>query len=150
MIVWVGLGAVALAFFISAMATPLAARVAMRFGMIDLPQRHKAHAEPTPQLGGSAIFAAILGPSLLALAIAQIWASGGAPAWVPKAIAVHLPGVALKAPQALGILLMAMLLHVVGVIDDRKNLGPWLKLAVQAVVAAFTVTTASRFHGRGL
>jgi len=87
-----------------------------------------------PLLGGCAIFAGVLMVSLLGASLAAIWASVGPPGWLPRALAVHLPGAAAKAPQAIGILACAMVLHVVGLVDDRKQLGPWLKLVAQAVV----------------
>lgn len=139
MIVWAAVAAIALAFGISALATPLSQRVALRFGMVDSPGRHKAHARAVPMLGGCAIFAAVLGPSLLALSIASVWSAVGVPSWVPQSLAMHVPGLASRAPVALGIFAGAFVLHVVGIIDDRKNLGPWIKLAAQLVVSAGVV-----------
>ena len=138
MIVWAYAALAVTAFALSALATPLTRRLAMKLGMIDLPQRHKAHAQPTPLLGGSAIFFAILMPSLLGLALARVWA-GNPPAWLGESVARHLPGAAAKTPQALGILGGAMILHALGLLDDRRNLGPWSKLAVQLLVATGTV-----------
>ena len=139
MIIWAGLAAIGLSFFLAAMATPLSRRVALRFGMLDMPQRHKAHAEPVPLLGGCAIFAAVAGPCLLALALARFWSVVGIPAWLPEQFAPYVRGIAERTPAALGILAAAAVLHVVGIIDDRKNLGAWLKLAAQAVVCTAVV-----------
>jgi len=139
MILLAAVAVTVLAGAITFLAVPVAARMAHRFGMVDLPGRHKAHARPMPLLGGCAIFAGILLPSLLALSLSAIWAAGRAPSWLPKDLAVHLPGAASKAPQAVGILACALLLHVVGVIDDRKHLGPWLKLVAQFVVCSAAV-----------
>ncbi len=139
MMIWIIFVSVAVAFALSALATPVTKRLANRLGMVDIPGRHKAHAGPVPLLGGCAIFFAILLPSLLALAVARIWAHTGAPAWLPKALAEHVVGAAAKAPQALGILAGAMVLHVVGLVDDRRNLGPWLKLIAQVLVAVAVV-----------
>ncbi len=132
-----GLVSMALAW----LAVPVTTRIAHRFAMIDLPARHKAHARPTPLLGGCAIFAAILMTTMLAMATVRIWAHdlGGVPAWVPAAVKLHIPGAAARAPQALGILACALVLHIIGIIDDRKNLGPWLKLAGQFLVSIVAV-----------
>ncbi len=132
-----GLVSMALAW----LAVPVTTRIAQRFGMIDLPDRHKAHARPTPLLGGCAIFAAILLPTMLAMAMVRIWAHdlAGIPAWIPAEIKLHIPGAAARAGQALGILACALVLHVIGIIDDRKNLGPWLKLAGQFIVSIVAV-----------
>jgi len=121
------------------LAVPLAVRVAHRLGMVDLPGRHKAHQRPTPMLGGCAIFAAVLMPSLLGLSLAAIWAAKGPPGWLPESVALHVPGAASRAPQAVGILACALLLHAVGLVDDRRQLGPWLKLAAQLVVCSAAV-----------
>lgn len=109
-------------------------RIARRFGMIDKPDPRKNHARPTPLLGGCAIFAAILLPTLLALTTARIWARNGVPEWVPAELSVHVAGAAGRVGQALGILACAFVLHVMGIIDDRRNLGPWIKLAGQLAV----------------
>jgi UDP-GlcNAc:undecaprenyl-phosphate GlcNAc-1-phosphate transferase len=138
MIVWVYVALVAGAMVLAALATPVTRQLACKLGMIDLPRAHKAHAQATPLLGGSAVFAGILLPSLLGLALASAWA-GRPPAWLPRELAICLPGMAAKAPQAMGILAGAMILHVLGLIDDRHNLGPWSKLAVQVLVSAGTV-----------
>jgi len=145
MILYAALIATAISFFIAMLATPLAGKVARHFGMIDVPARHKAHSQPTPLLGGCAIFAAVLGPSLLVLAMARVWASdmpSSIPFWMrdyAAELAVFLPGAAAKAPMVLVILAGAFVLHVLGVIDDRKNLGPLIKLFVQFLVATAVV-----------
>lgn len=140
---WAALAAIAVSFGISVLATPVSRRFAGRVGYIDLPQHHKAHANPTPLLGGSAIFLAILLPSLLALALATLWADTGAPSFLPPAFARHLPGVAAKTPQALMILAAAMGMHILGLLDDRKALGPWTKLLVQTLLIAGVVIFAN-------
>ncbi len=136
MIWWVPLAAGAVAAAISALATSAARVTAFRLGMVDRPGGRKHHARPTPLLGGSAIFAAILLPSMLVLALASIWAARGVPDWlpVPESAAVHIPGAAEKAPQGIGILIGAFLLHVMGLIDDRRPIGPWPKLGAELLV----------------
>jgi UDP-GlcNAc:undecaprenyl-phosphate GlcNAc-1-phosphate transferase len=142
MIFWAAIGVLLLSAVIAALATPLSMRVAVRLEMLDVPSRHKAHARPTPLLGGSAMFGAILGPALLILAVARMWASEGVPSWLYKSaesIARHVDGAAAKTPVALGILAAALVLHAVGLLDDRRHLGPWFKLLMQLLVAAFVV-----------
>ncbi len=139
MLLWAILTAIVVSFVLSFLAAPVTRRIAYRFGMLDMPGRHKAHSGPTPLLGGCGIFLAILLPSLLATAVARIWASHGTPEWVPDDIAVHVAGLAMRAPMAMGILAGALVLHIVGIIDDRKNLGPIIKLAAQVGVAVAIV-----------
>ena len=127
---WAGAAAFAAALWIALWATPLSARLAVRLGQLDAPGRHKAHAAPMPLLGGSAIFAAILLPSLLALGLARIWTAAGVPAWLPEHIAGYVPNAARRAPQALGILAGAGAIHVLGLLDDRRGLPALVKLLV--------------------
>ncbi len=136
---FVAIGTFLLAFVISALATQLSKPIALRLGMMDLPSKHKAHAKPVPMLGGSAIFATILGICLLGIALARYWAHTGVPAWVPDHLAIHVSGAAAKGVKALGILAGAFVLHIVGLIDDKKNLGPWVKLIVELHVAMAVV-----------
>jgi len=142
MILWAGLAAVVLSFVLAALATPLTQRLAEQWGMLDLPGRHKTHGRAVPLLGGCAIFAAVLLPSMLALSLAQVWLAEGPPTWLPKELAIHIPGVVAKIPQALIVLAGAMVLHVIGIIDDRKDLGPVLKLAAELAVALGVVMLA--------
>ena len=139
MIVFAGAIAALLAFALAAAATPVTRRLAGRFGMLDVPRGHKTHVRPTPLLGGCAILAAVLLPSLLVLAVARVWAETGPPHWLPKELAVHIGGAAERAGQGVGILAAALFLHAVGLVDDRRSLGAWLKLAAQAAAAAAVV-----------
>ncbi len=139
MIIAVIAGAVVLSFVLSLLATSACKQLAFRFGVLDLPSAngHKAHSRAIPLLGGSAIFIAIVLPILLVLVMAKLWSSGGAPGWLPVELARHIPGAATRIPQALGILAGATLLHIMGLIDDRRHLGPWLKMIVQIIAAGF-------------
>jgi UDP-GlcNAc:undecaprenyl-phosphate/decaprenyl-phosphate GlcNAc-1-phosphate transferase len=125
---------------LSFFAAPLAGRVAGQIGLLDIPCGHKAHEKPTPLLGGSAVFWPVLMVMTAGLAVANIWAATNPPAWLERlGLAEHLTGAAVKTPQAMGILLSATALHVLGLIDDKRALGPWVKLAVQVVAALAVV-----------
>lgn len=139
MIIWAAIAAAAMAFGISLTGTFFSRRLALRIGMLDEPSGHKTHRQPVPLLGGSAIFAAVALPVIAASAIAAAWGAAGTPEWLPEAIRRHIPGAASKTPMAIGILGGALVLHVVGLIDDRRPMGPWVKLAVQFLVAAWAV-----------
>jgi UDP-GlcNAc:undecaprenyl-phosphate GlcNAc-1-phosphate transferase len=47
-----------LAWFVADLATPLVIRLSHRLGALDRPQGHKIHTEPTPVLGGVAVYLA--------------------------------------------------------------------------------------------
>jgi UDP-GlcNAc:undecaprenyl-phosphate GlcNAc-1-phosphate transferase len=91
---------------------PLAERIAWRIGAIDYPNERSLHVEPTPKLGGLAIFVAISVATILFLP----WAE-----------------------QTQALLAGAVVITVVGVVDDIFELNPLLKLAGQIVAAAIPV-----------
>ena len=51
----------------------------------------------------------------------------------------YIGGVQQQTPLALGLLAALLVLHVLGLVDDRKPLGPYVKLFVQLAVAAIVV-----------
>lgn len=131
------------ALLISAAGTPVTRALAARVGMMDVPSGHRQHSRPVPLLGGCAILLGAALPVLAAIVLASIWAGRGAPDWLPDEIAAHLSGAAAKANQALGILAGAVVLHVLGLIDDRRPLGAAPKFAVQFAVAIFVVAVCN-------
>ena len=138
MMVW-ATALIGLAMALCALFVPLTRHLAVRLNMMDIPGRHKAHARAVPLLGGVAIFLAIAIPSAGDMALAAYWAAQGAQAWLPANLKIHLPGVAAKTPQAMGILAAALAMHIMGLIDDRKSLGPWIKLVGQFVICGAVV-----------
>jgi UDP-GlcNAc:undecaprenyl-phosphate GlcNAc-1-phosphate transferase len=111
------------AAFVCALAVPPVRRLAMALGAVDRPDPRRAHAEPTPRLGGVAIFIAFLGSLALAYAI-------GAP--LDDAARVNSEGV-------LGFALGATIVFAAGVVDDLRGFRPLAKLAVE-IGAALVVT----------
>jgi UDP-GlcNAc:undecaprenyl-phosphate GlcNAc-1-phosphate transferase len=92
-------------------------RVALRYGVIDSPnEAHKSHREPIPYLGGVAI---VLGVLLITLISAFVSHYSASTIWL-----------------AISVLLPALLLAVVGLIDDIKKLSPWPRFIVQTSVAS--------------
>ena len=92
------------AFAVAAIATPVAIDVAWRVGFLDTPVGHKRHDRATPYLGGAAVVLAAL------------------------PVAILLGGVDAAAAWILG---GAVVMAVVGTIDDRRMLGPLVRLAVE-------------------
>lgn len=139
------LGAIALAAGLTMLLVPVVRSMAVQWGLMDIPSGRKIHRGPTPLGGGVAMLLAILLPSVLVLALASIWAARGAPGWLPEAVRPHLAGAAFRAPEALVVLGGAAALCVLGLVDDRRHLGPWSKLGVQfAVVLAVMLLTGRR------
>jgi UDP-GlcNAc:undecaprenyl-phosphate GlcNAc-1-phosphate transferase len=127
----------AASFALSLGLTLAMTRLSPRIGFVDRPGHRKIHHNPKPLGGGVAMF----------WAIAVVMLGGLAGVWVvPEAmllrvasgedVAALLGGAARQAPLALGLLGAALALHVLGLIDDARALGPYGKLAVQLGVTA--------------
>ena len=110
------------AFFAALALTPLTRRLARATGYVDHPDPRKAHARATPLLGGVAIAAAlVLGPILAGALGPSVVA---APSW--------------------GLLAGALVALALGLIDDRRPLGPRGKLLGQFAAGACLVWWGTR------
>lgn len=90
---------------------PLLAKISRPLGLVDKPGHRKIHAKPVPLVGGLSI--------VLSTALAMLLSKTGL-----QLFATH------------GILISACLvLFVIGVWDDRNNLKPIYRLAVQGLCA---------------
>jgi UDP-GlcNAc:undecaprenyl-phosphate GlcNAc-1-phosphate transferase len=105
------------AFFAALAFTPITSRLARVTGYVDHPDPRKAHARATPLLGGVAIAAALVLASILTAAFGR------------SAIAM----------PSMGILAGASIALCLGLIDDRRPLGPRGKLIGQIAAGACLV-----------
>ena len=135
---WIVAIAVAGPFFVSLVVTRVVRGWARRTGFVDVPSGHKRHNAPVALGGGIALVISICGPILLGTVAAWAVQRYGDRTWVPDLLKVHLDGIVSRLPVVAAIVGGALVLHVVGLIDDRRPLGPWSKLVVQIVVALFT------------
>jgi UDP-GlcNAc:undecaprenyl-phosphate GlcNAc-1-phosphate transferase len=122
-------------FVLAAILCLIVRAAAQRIGFVDRPGGHKEHAAPVALGGGVAIFLAVALPAACGGVLARWALSAGAPAWLPAYVHPHLSGIAEKLPLLLVIIAGGLVLHVLGLIDDARPLGPWTKLAVEVVVA---------------
>lgn len=104
-------------------------RLALKFDFVDKPGGRKVHAKVTPLGGGIAIFWSVALP-LLAGAICARFVT------LPEPYADYLGGILSQTPLLLKILGALFLIHVLGLIDDRKALGPYSKLMAQLGITA--------------
>ncbi|NEQ25655.1 MAG: hypothetical protein F6K28_42670, partial [Microcoleus sp. SIO2G3] len=88
--------------------------------------------------GGVGVFLGVALPMLAGLLIAQTGAADALAERLP-ALAVHLPGVRSVLAPAGALLACLTALHILGLIDDRRPLGPWLKLAIMLGVSAAAI-----------
>ena len=106
--------AVAAALVVSFAATPAVKRLAQRVGAIDVPKdERRVHNKPIPRLGGLAIFIGFLLSVVLFADITQ---------------------------QLQGILIGAVIIVIIGVIDDMIQLRALIKFLIQIVAALVAVS----------
>lgn len=115
-------------FGVTYLLTPLARRLASRFGVVDRPDARRVHKQPTPRGGGIAVIVGVHAGCLLAVALPWVAAAGGFSFhwWQRFALA-------------------SLVLLVVGLLDDVRGLPPWLKLGGQAAAALFMGLSETRF-----
>ena len=94
--------------------TPVMIRVGHRLGLIDYPAERKIHRDPTPRVGGLAVYLGLIGSALINSILAD---------WM------------------LAILFAGSLLLVIGVVDDVLELPAWFKLLAQVVGAGLVIST---------
>lgn len=124
------------AFVLAGTATWVVLRVSRRVGAMDsapMPGQVKAERRAVPNTGGIGIFVGVALP--LAAALASVPVLQARPEMLPEPARVHLAGMGERLPMGLTLLACTSLLHVLGLIDDRRPLGPFLKLSVMALPA---------------
>jgi len=99
--------------------TPVARRLALRWGLVKQPGGRHQHARPVPMLGGAAIYVAFV---IALLAFSDRY----------------------NVSQLIAILLGATLVSFLGVWDDRSELRPLLKLAGQVAAAVVLIIAGVR------
>ncbi len=126
----------AIAFAISCPLTVLVRWLSLRLNALDSPGSpgHVKVLRPVPNTGGIAIFAAIALPMAAGLLTVRFIPMGTLAAKLP-ALADHLTGIRERTPLALAVLACMAVLHVVGVIDDRRALPAGFKAAAMALCA---------------
>jgi UDP-GlcNAc:undecaprenyl-phosphate/decaprenyl-phosphate GlcNAc-1-phosphate transferase len=107
------------ATLISLWLTPLIRKIAIKAKVFDTPGQHKQHKEPTPQLGGIALYLAFLIP-----------------------ISIYLP----LTPEIVALLFGATLIVFLGVLDDILGTKAWIKLLGQIIIAFITYQAGIRIE----
>ncbi len=135
---------IAISFVISWGLTLAMKHLSPRIGFVDKPGHRKIHANPKPLGGGVAIYWGFALPVLLGLWIFPTL-SADAPARTttfaptPAQFTAFQRGVTQQTPLALAFLGSCFVLHVMGLLDDRKAMGPYIKLVIQLAVTTGVV-----------
>jgi len=129
-------------FVISWIGTWLMKRIAPRLGFVDRPGGRKIHQNPKPLGGGVAIFLGFALPvSAGLLVVALHHAAPAKPADADaQRIAAYWSGARERAPMMLGVVIATLLIHLLGLWDDRQALGPYVKLLFQLGIITAVVT----------
>lgn len=106
--------------------TPVMRLVAKRYGVVDRPsESHKTHNEPVPYLGGVAIAIGVVGITILASFVSDF-----------SRETLFL---------ASSVLVPAIIMGIVGLIDDLRKLSPWPRFIIQSLfgiaISALLVAT---------
>ncbi len=102
------------AFLVAGALTPFMVHLGHQWGLVDQPSERKIHVQPTPRLGGVAVYLGFLGSVLLNSIL---------PDWMIATLAA------------------GSLLLIVGVIDDVWELPAASKLVAQLVAAGIVIST---------
>ncbi|MCA9281695.1 MAG: undecaprenyl/decaprenyl-phosphate alpha-N-acetylglucosaminyl 1-phosphate transferase [Phycisphaeraceae bacterium] len=132
------LAALGASFLIALIGTALARILSVRLGFMDTPGTAghlKASTGRVPNTGGIAIFAAIALPLLFAIVVARLPDHTGIAKMFP-AVVPHLEGIRSVTTLAIALLGAMGVLHVMGLIDDRRALKAGPKLLVMCIVCA--------------
>jgi len=109
MFTWLG---IILALLTTLAVTPVAIRLAHKFNIVDIPNQRKVHSNPTPRMGGIAIYAGFV-VGTLALTI--------------------------YTRQVAALLVASTVVMLTGLVDDVKNISPKMKLLGQVAASLILV-----------
>ncbi len=118
------IAAFASAFAITLVTTPLAKKISIKMGAIDIPKDRGMHKKPMPRMGGIAI---VLGFMITVLVLYR---------FNPE----------MNVQQFAGFVIGSGIIVVLGVIDDIKNLRARLKFCVQIAAALIVIYSGTKIN----
>jgi UDP-GlcNAc:undecaprenyl-phosphate GlcNAc-1-phosphate transferase len=140
------------AFALGLPATLAARALGRRLNALDahgVPGQVKEAPRRVPNTGGVGIFVAVALPLLAALFVlplldnadaSETYGGVNANPYLPGVVRPYVAGARQQTPAALILLAAVFVLHIVGLIDDRRPLGPNLKLLIMLAAAAAVST----------
>jgi len=123
------------AFLLSVVLTAAVRAHSLRTGFVARPAENRFHESVIPLGGGTAIFLAIAIILLTGAGIAKFLIAPGLLSFIDESVTIHTEGFMTKMSDLLIVTSLAFVLYIVGLIDDKKHLGPFVKLIVQFAVA---------------
>jgi UDP-GlcNAc:undecaprenyl-phosphate GlcNAc-1-phosphate transferase len=135
----------ALSLILSAILTAVARAVSHRLKIYDHPGERKLQEKPMPVLGGSAMFATfILVAGLNLLLLRAVKGTAVAPEWAQEQILGFLGGAVYR--KLIGLFVGALVIFLVGLVDDVRHLSPGVKLFGQIVAGLVLVLSGIRLE----
>jgi UDP-GlcNAc:undecaprenyl-phosphate/decaprenyl-phosphate GlcNAc-1-phosphate transferase len=129
-------------FALSAVLTWIVTNLASRVGFVAVPTADRYHRSTIALGGGVAIITTIASFFIAGILIVQLLVAPGRLPWLAPSVTIHAAGFLDKIGHLIIVLICIIALFVLGLIDDKKRLGPFLKLAVQFAVAIAAATLA--------
>jgi len=121
--------AFAVALIVAFFATPIARKIAVNSGAVNIPNdSRRVHKKPMALMGGLAIIAGFVLAATYSFATRNI-----------KSFTEYL-----KKPETLGIVVGVLIIIILGIIDDIKVLKARVKFPVQLIAAIIVVSTGTR------
>ncbi len=114
--------AFAVAFAITLFTTPIAKRLAYRFKAVDFPRSRGMNNEPVPRMGGLAIVLGFMGAIIIMSFFVEDF----------------------HTKKFVGFIVGAVIIVVVGMLDDIYELSAKFKLLIQIIVAIIVVSTGTK------
>lgn len=120
---------------LSAALTAATKRAALRAGFVAHPASDRYHRSAVPLGGGIAIFATLTTVIFAAIVAVKFLVAPGRLGWLAERSTIDPGDFLARVDELLVIWFCVLALFVLGLWDDRRHLGPFLKLAVQFAVA---------------
>ena len=113
---------------------------AIQLSLLDEPTGHSTHLRATPLGGGIGIWLGIITTFLVGTgAVVAFRQSPELTEKLPESLIPYLEGAWSRMGQIWGLIASATILFVLGLRDDQRGVSPYVRLAVEFVVAAFVV-----------
>lgn len=131
------MGAYLLVLFVAAVVayvvTPGVLVLSRKLGAVDIPDDRKVHAVPTPTLGGTAVFLGFIVAMLVASSFDRFRASFRPVSLVPPT-------------ELTGIMIGALIVYLLGVVDDIRGMKAPVKLSGQILAAGVVFLSGVRLQ----
>ncbi len=120
---------------LSAVLTGVVRGLAEHIGLVARPTEDRYHRTVVALGGGVSIVTTILSFIVAGILIVKLLVAPGRLVWLDRSITIHGPGFLSKTSQLIIVLLCIVALFAIGLLDDKKRLGPFPKIAVEFAVA---------------